>query len=301
MDLRQDEFKYLAIKNWHRFQGGRMRDEDKPRAWIKNYLDKEADIDYGRLTCLQRYILDGCCRLRGRLGKNLPNDATYIARALHTVSTDRPHVGYAVATLIARGFLILSNQQNDIREERRGEEKERRGESARERAANPPPENGVAASSPDGSEPTQNRPQDDALDPEVPQHPQTHQATVEHQEPENGHSTPPAVLTVHQLARGMMDELGIAGGQSDLAIWSQAIALKSRKSGMSIAEAYVFILRKAEDAQLSGEFSKPTFWMKDAVYDHKPTRSKSHAATQEFAKRGDREFQILRASNGARS
>lgn len=274
-----------------------MKDEGVGRPWVKDYVDKEADREYLRLSPLQRYTLDGCRRLRGRFGRNLPNDGTWVARALQVGGQHATNVAQAVTLLTTKGFLLLTNQEYELRE---GEEirGRKRGEGERARI---PPENGVASSSPDGSEPTQNRPQDDTLSPEVPQHPQTHQATVEHQEPENGHSTPPAVLTVHQLARGMMDELGIAGGQSDLAIWSQAIALKSRKSGMSIAEAYVFILRKAEDAQLSGEFSKPTFWMKDAVYDHKPTRSKSHAATQEFAKRGDREFQILRASNGARS
>jgi len=42
------------------------------------------------------------------------------------VSTDRPHIPHAIRTLVARGFLILCNQQDDLLEERRVEEK--RGE-----------------------------------------------------------------------------------------------------------------------------------------------------------------------------
>jgi hypothetical protein len=300
MDLRQDEFKYLAIKNWHKFQGGRMRDENRPRAWIKNYLDKESDHDYSKLTCFQRYVLDACQRLRGRLGKNLPNDPVYIARAVCIVAEERHCLPQALRKLVLSGFLILSNQQTDTQrgEERRGEEREIT--TARERAQNSPRKNGVAtnfpdpaASSPDGSKPDQNRPSDDPPAPDDPQPPEPDRRVLEaprHQE------TPLEGLTAHQLARGMMETLGIAGGQSDLGIWSQAIALKARRSGMSLPEAYQFILAKAEAAQELGEFTKPTFWMKDAVFDHKPHRSKSNAATQEFADRFQRELAIGRRS-----
>lgn len=158
-----------------------------------------------------------------------------------------------------------------------------------------PPANGSAASSPDGSKPDQNRPQDDAPAPDVAIPLEPARRVLEapgYQE------TTLEGLTVHQLARGMMETLGIAGGQSDLGIWSQAIQLKARRSGMPIAEAYRFILAKAEEAQELGEFSKPTFWMKDAAFDQKPRRSKTHVATDEYGKRLDRELEILRASNG---
>jgi hypothetical protein len=262
-------FKYLAIKNWHRYQGGRMKNGDERRPWVKSYVDREADPDFLKLTGLHRYILDGICRLRGRLGTNLPNDPAYVSRALGLIPAERSQTPRAVLTLISRGFLILTNQQHVTPEESREEESREEGEQPRKT----PPENGVAASSPDGSKPDQNRPLGDVLAMDVPEPPETNQAPTGAQESRNGHSTPPVDLTVQQLARGMMETLGIAGGQSDLAIWSQAITLKARRSGMSISQAYEFILERAEAAQLSGQFSKPTFWMKDAAYDHKPTRS----------------------------
>jgi Winged helix-turn-helix DNA-binding len=86
---------------------------------------------------------------------------------------------------------------------------------------------------------------------------------------------PPAGLTAHQLARGMMDNLGVPGGRSDLEIWSRAIELKARKAEMSKEAAYQYIYAKARTAQDRGEFTKPTFWMKDMCYDHEPKRSKS--------------------------
>lgn len=91
---------------------------------MKDYTDKELDADYMRLTCLQRYVLDGCCRLRGRSGKNLPNDATTLARLLHVARTDAPHIPHAVSTLLTRGFLVLSNQQLDFTDKDKEEEKE---------------------------------------------------------------------------------------------------------------------------------------------------------------------------------
>lgn len=102
------EFKYLAIKNWDRFQSAYTR------AWVRDYTAKEDDEDYVKLSCYQRYILDGCRRLRGRTGKNIPNDATYIARALHTLPTDRPHLRHAIDTLVVHGLLLLTNEQDSF-------------------------------------------------------------------------------------------------------------------------------------------------------------------------------------------
>jgi hypothetical protein len=57
--------------------------------------------------------MDALCRLRGRLGKNIPNSPTDVARMLHACPKDRPHITHAILTLVAQGFLILSNQQID--------------------------------------------------------------------------------------------------------------------------------------------------------------------------------------------
>lgn len=78
------------------------------------------------LTCLQRYVLDGICRLRGRLGHNPHNDHTYIIRALHIIRRDAAHVTHAIHTLCAQGFLAVTNQRLDseaAHDKRRKEEK----------------------------------------------------------------------------------------------------------------------------------------------------------------------------------
>lgn len=111
-----EPFRYLAVKNWDKYQAGTRG------KWIKDYVDRESDPDYAKLTMFQRALLDGICRLRGRLGKNLPNDSTHIARALLVCATERPRIGNAIDTLIERGFLILTNQQDGSIEERRKEE-----------------------------------------------------------------------------------------------------------------------------------------------------------------------------------
>jgi hypothetical protein len=77
----------------------------------------------------------------------------------------------------------------------------------------------------------------------------------------------------YQLARGMMEELGIPGGRPFLEACSDAISAKAKGSGMSLVAAYELILPKAHDAQNRGEFTKPIFWMRDAMYDHAPKRS----------------------------
>ena len=105
-----NDFKYLAIKNWEKYQPGRAGKS----SWIKDSTDKEFDAEYMGLTFFVRYVLDGCQRLRGRMGKNVPNDPKFIARALHAMSTDRPHIAHAINTLISQGFLVLTNEQVDL-------------------------------------------------------------------------------------------------------------------------------------------------------------------------------------------
>src|SRR5579871_6406486 len=107
--MAEQDFKFLAIKNWSK----RQSTWTGKREWIRDYTDKDADEDYEKLTFFQRQVLDGCRRLRGRLGKNIPNDCGFIARALHASRKDTPHIPHAVRTLTARGLLLLTNQQLD--------------------------------------------------------------------------------------------------------------------------------------------------------------------------------------------
>jgi hypothetical protein len=264
----EDGPRFLAIKNWERYQGGKMKNRvDEKRSWVKDYTDKEADPEYIKMTFFQRYVLDGCCRLRGRLGKNLPNDPQYIARALHAARTERAHLPHTVDTLIARGFLILTNQQftfpriEEIREEKiRGGDLGSSIQPESETKANPPrPDNPAFPIGSRTSEPT---PKTDPV---------------------------PEGLSVYQFARGMMDALGVPGGRSDLEIWSQAIALKAKNAGTSLAAAYEFIFGKAKAAKDRGEFTRPTFWMRDATYDHDgivPKSRASRAADDYLRRRG---------------
>lgn len=261
-----EEARFLAIKNWHRYQGGKMKSGNERRPWVKDYVDKEADPEYGRLTAIMRYTLDACCRLRGRIGKNLPNDPTWIGRALCVLPAERAHLAYAVNALTKRGFLLLTNQQHgfveEIREEKiRGDEMLRGDDSV----VVPAPGDETKAKPPVAENPVSIDSQNVSSD-----------------------------LTVHQLARGMMDQLGIPGTHSDLNVFSQAITLKARGSGSTLPAAYEYILAKALDAKDRGEFMKPIFWMRDASYDHQPKRSKSDAATSDYRDRISREADVLR-------
>lgn len=102
---------YLAIKNWNKYQSTKV-DERKP--WVKDWVDKDNDPDYYELTALQRYIWDGCCRLRGRFNRNLTNDPAWIGRALCVIAIERKYVPGAVARLIEAGFLVPTNQQTGV-------------------------------------------------------------------------------------------------------------------------------------------------------------------------------------------
>ena len=60
--------KFLAIKNWDKYQ---PRDT-KNSPWIRDYKDKDFGPKYSKLTCMQRYMLDAICRLRGPARQTYP-------------------------------------------------------------------------------------------------------------------------------------------------------------------------------------------------------------------------------------
>lgn len=120
--------KYLEVKNWGKYQASM-----KHRDWIRDYVNQNDDEDLGVLSLFERGLLQELRRLRGRTGRNIYNDVTHIALAIHAKGTDRPHIRHALDTLIARKFLIPTNQAVDSLEERREEEKrEEREEIAKE-------------------------------------------------------------------------------------------------------------------------------------------------------------------------
>ena len=102
--------KYLAIKNWDKYQSSYAS------KWIKDYTEQDVDENICQLTLFQRQVFQGIRRLRGKLGKNVPNDAMYIARTMYALPTDRPHIRHAIDTLLAHEFLVLTDQQIDSQE-----------------------------------------------------------------------------------------------------------------------------------------------------------------------------------------
>lgn len=118
---------YIAIKNWEKYQAddkGKVREGASP--WIKDWTDKEADYEYSKLTGLQRYVYDALRRLRGRLGKNPPNDPAYIGRATDMLPRDRAHLAHAIRTLHLLGLItFVESTTSPHRVEKSREEKSR--------------------------------------------------------------------------------------------------------------------------------------------------------------------------------
>ena len=302
MDEPTSELKYLAIKNWRKYQGTTLTHSNARRPWVKDWLDKDADPDYSELTCLQRYVLDGVRRLRGRFECNPPADGVWIARALSVDVRERHCIPSAIRRLVALGFLIPTNQRFDSDSQGKAPERgDLRGDDLRGddlRGGEVPPgkvapatENGDRPTSGNGAPSSATGAPLNAAVPEAPQDLGNVPGATRRQETANGAGGSPLEgLSSHQLARGMMDDLGIPGGQNDLAVWSRAIELKSRTAGIPLLAAYQFILEKAREAKTRGEFTRPIFWMKDAAYDHKPPRSSKN---EQFRERVNEEFAIL--------
>ncbi len=117
LEQKQDEKKYLAIRNWSKFQS--MTDahgkslEGRRREWIRDYCEKETDTVYADLSLMGRYLIDACRRLRGKLGRNVPNDHMWILRQLDVHPTERGRATHALQMLVGRGFLVPTNEQHD--------------------------------------------------------------------------------------------------------------------------------------------------------------------------------------------
>lgn len=124
---------YLAIKNWEKYQPNRGAS-----SWVKDWTDKESDAGYMKLTGFQRYILDGCRRLRGKFGRNLCNDPEYIARALQVIPKERHCVPQAIRVLTARGFLVVCNHELESSLHIDKEEEKREEKSKKEEKSIPP-------------------------------------------------------------------------------------------------------------------------------------------------------------------
>ena len=105
------EFKYLAIKNWSKFQSAKANSP-----WVKDYVEKDFDPEFGQLTLSQKGMLDACCRLRARRGSNLTNNPLWICSAVAIRAQERHNAVTAIGQLIDSGFLIPTNQQVNLLE-----------------------------------------------------------------------------------------------------------------------------------------------------------------------------------------
>jgi hypothetical protein len=141
---KEPEFKYLAIRNWNKYQAGVDRKGRQIKAWVKDYTGKDVDDpQYSKMTMSHRYLFDAFCRLRARVGHNLLNDPSWISGALFVIPRERSRVTIAIRSLISRGFLTLTNKQFDAPEPETQPEPETETETQV-----PPPPDGEAAVSP---------------------------------------------------------------------------------------------------------------------------------------------------------
>jgi hypothetical protein len=109
-----EQFKFLAIKNWHRYQpDNRLRNKDARLVWVRDYTDRDDDYEFQSLTMFQRAVFQGILRIAGKTPSRLVrNDAVHLASTMHTVSVERHCIPQAIAKLIASGLVIPTNDEN---------------------------------------------------------------------------------------------------------------------------------------------------------------------------------------------
>ena len=114
------EFKYLAVRNWAKYQGKVGKIPDVRRPYIKTASTLDSDPDFSQLRVFPRYILEGCRRLIAVHGQNLRNDPMWVSRALCLRTEERRFAYGAITVLVRSGFLLLTNQSdpfsNDTKE-----------------------------------------------------------------------------------------------------------------------------------------------------------------------------------------
>jgi hypothetical protein len=137
--------KFLAIKNWRKFQT--IDDEGGRAPWIKDYVDKDSDINRMKLTVFQAGVLDRLYRLRARNAHILHNDITWLIQATHMRHRDAAHMAHTIHTLITHNFIIPTDDENfeasaavEVRKGRdksRGNPERETGESLKKEKTNP--------------------------------------------------------------------------------------------------------------------------------------------------------------------
>lgn len=145
--------KFLAIKNWRKYQD--IEDDLGRAPWIKDYVDKDSDIDRMKLTVFQAGVLDRLYRLRARNAHILHNDITWLIQATHMRHRDAAHMAHTIHTLITQNFIIPTDDENfeasaavEVRKGRGKSNKDSEretGVSSKEEKTNPSGVSGVQA------------------------------------------------------------------------------------------------------------------------------------------------------------
>ena len=97
---------------------------------------------------------------------------------------------------------------------------------------------------------------------------------------------PPAGLTVDQLARGMMDNLDFVGERVISKSGVEPSISKYEERGFRKKLLTNTSTRRLWQRGERGEFTKPTFWMKDMSNSDTPERSKGDVFTKGRSARG---------------
>lgn len=92
------EGKYLAVVNWKKFQP-QLKNGKRERGWIRVNTRLEEDEDFLALSFFQRSVLQAIWRIRGRTGRNVPFDYSYLRRALALSPAESKHLPEAIAAL----------------------------------------------------------------------------------------------------------------------------------------------------------------------------------------------------------
>lgn len=138
------EPKYLAIRNWKKYQT--IADEGKGAPeYVKDYVDKDSDIERTRLSVYCTGILDRLYRLRARHLHILHNDVAWLTQQMHVGRKDAPHVPHAIRTLTTHNFIIPTDDENFEASAGVRQDKTRKGKgnTSQEREEVAPPSGGA--------------------------------------------------------------------------------------------------------------------------------------------------------------
>lgn len=112
-------FKWLRVKNWRKYQpDARLRNKEARLKYILDHTDKLDNYDFQQLSIFERGVFEHVCLVIGtRPSRSIPNDPTWIARAIHASRSESPRVHHALTTLQQHGYIIPTNTEKFFEDE----------------------------------------------------------------------------------------------------------------------------------------------------------------------------------------